>query len=731
MIKIGDEYLEFDEPVDVVRKVKLFEAIGEIQGDFSYQSGMPDTTHNRRLLKLYSISQGDKIIYSKIPSIIEGEDGVPMHVGYIFVESIKKGTIYFSFFSGNSNWYELLNTPIRKLDWSAYDELITSEHITEHFDSTEGLIYPIINNGALGKRKFTSLVEDDFRPFLYVHTIFKDMFDQKGFKLTGSILRDDVFNHLITAHAEDSLSDTDSEQFRSVVFKNAGDVYGDNTAEVLTFDDTSQAGPYWASNSYTAPVRMNVNAKLTFKYQLFGGECTFNINLRRNGFTVAKFPAYYNNAQWGGNPFGIKDGTLEFVLTLEAGDIMDYEVTVDATLGSATIYNNSTTLIIRAVKVFKVYTFSLLPDKTCSEFMVSILAMLNALVTYDEFSRTINIDLFKDIHSVDPLDISEHIDEDTIEEVYTSLGLGNRNTFVFSGTNNASTITLSVDSDEEEKEDIEQYNNSNTLGYGDGEIDADKPIFKDVEILSVPFAPVPEDTGNPFNVSLAKTGFVQIELIGDEIDITSVSNDSGTARFNINNTDGVVQENFLVRISKSTIPNYNGDWVVQSHTTTYFTVRGVDFIAGTAGKVQVIRINTKKSDQMVLFAVPSVSIDKFTRSTSWYLINTEMTQGATAYFNMPHQGLDIDRYKFAVSFGNINLPDHRQISLLDRYWVDLKNVAFDPIIIRLNAYLPLSEYRKIDFKRFVYIKTSKFTGIFYCNKITGYNYSILELIKVR
>jgi hypothetical protein len=730
MIKVGDEYLEFDEPVDVVRKVKLFEAIGEIQGDFSYQAGMPDTTHNRRLLKLYSITQSDKIIYSKVPASVEGEDGVPMHVGYIFVESIKANVIYFSFFSGNSNWYELLGTPIRDLDWTAYDELITQANIISSFGNTEGLIYPLVNNGVLGKRGYINLVDDDFRPFIYVKTVIADMLAQNGFKLTGSILKDDVYNHLITSHSEDTISDEDAEEYRSVVFKNVGDVYSDGDVEQLTFDDTTQAGPYWSSNAYTAPVRMNVNAKLTFKHQLFGGEATFNVNLRRNGFTVANFRAYYNNAQWGGNPYGIKDATLEYVVTLEAGDVLDYEITLVATLGSATIYNNTTTLVIKAVKVFKVYTFSILPEKTCAEFLVSILSLFNALVTFDGFSKTINIDLFKDLHSVEPLDISQYIDESTIEENYTYLSLGNKNTFTFAGSNNAVTTVLDVDDEESETEDVEEYNKANVLGYGDGEIDANTPVFPDIEVLSVPFAPVPEDTDNPFNVSLAKTGFVEAELIGEEIDITSVTNSSGIPRFNINNVEGVVQEDFLVRISKSTVPSYNGDWVAASDTTTYFTVQGLDFVANAVAKVQVIRINTADSDQVIMYAVPGVTIDKFTRSPSWFLNGTALTLGATAYFNMPHQGLYIDRYKFAVSFGDINAPDHRQVNLLNRYWRDFANVARDPIVILVNAYLPLAVYKKIDFQRFVYLKTPKFTGLFYCNKITSYNYSILELIKV-
>jgi len=731
MIKIGNEYLDYDEPIDVVRKVKLFEAIGEIQGDFSYQAGAPDTTHNRRLLKLYSPTQSDKIIYSKIPASIEGEDGVPVHIGYIYIESIKAGVIYFSFFSGNSNWVELLNTPLRDLDWSSYDQLVNQANIISSFGNEEGVIYPLINNGLLGKRGYINLVDDDFRPFIYVKNVIADMLAKNGFKLSGSILKDDVYGHLITSHSEDTISDEDVEEYRSIVFKNTGDVYGNGTAEQFTFDETSQAGPYWSSNSYTAPIRMNVNAKLTFKHQLFGGEATMNINLRRNGFTVATFQAYYNNAQWGGVPYGIKDGTLEYVVTLDVGDVLDYEITVTSSLGSATIYNDSTTLIISAVKVFKLYTFSILPEQTCSEFLVSVLSLFNALVTFDEFSKTLNIDLFKDLNNTEPLDISEYIDDDSIEENYTYLNLGNKNTFVFSGSNNASTTTLSIDDEEEETEDIEQYNNANVLGYGDGEVDTGNTIFPDVEILSVPFAPVPEDSNNPFNVSLAKTGFVEAELIGDEEDITTVTNSLGIPRFAMDNSEGIVQDGFLVRISKSTVPSYNGDWVVSSYTSTYFTVQGLDFVAITTAKVQVIRINTVKSDQVILYAVPGVTIDKFTRSPSWFLNETNLTLGATAYFNMPHQGLYIDRYKFAVSFGDINAPDHRQLNLISRYWGDFANIANDPVVILVNAYLPLSVYRKIDFKRFVYLKTSKFTGIFYCNKITSYNYSILELIKVR
>jgi hypothetical protein len=103
-IKVDNQYLDFDDDIEIERQVKLFESVSDTSGDFSYSFTLQATKRNRAIFELYSIDQADKIIYQIIPATIDS-NGTQVYFGFIRVERDRDLEIDCSFFSGNNNWF--------------------------------------------------------------------------------------------------------------------------------------------------------------------------------------------------------------------------------------------------------------------------------------------------------------------------------------------------------------------------------------------------------------------------------------------------------------------------------------------------------------------------------------------------------------------------------------------------------------------------------------------------
>src|SRR5688572_13920014 len=104
MIKVSNEFLEFDELIEMEKQIKLFEDISTTDGDFSYSFELQKTLLNTKLLGNPFPDNISKPVYQQIPAKILSDSGAETYDGYIRVERITE-VYHCSFFAGNNNWF--------------------------------------------------------------------------------------------------------------------------------------------------------------------------------------------------------------------------------------------------------------------------------------------------------------------------------------------------------------------------------------------------------------------------------------------------------------------------------------------------------------------------------------------------------------------------------------------------------------------------------------------------
>lgn len=713
-IKVNNEYLDYNGTIDVDRMVKLFEEAGTTQGDVSYDFSIPATVKNKSIFELFSIDQSGKIIYSKIPATLESS-GNTIYIGFIKVESENDREIECTFFSGNSNWFNDLNFNLRDFDFSSLDVEWNVTSVAAREAATTGAIFPIIDLGSLSQRSYVNWHIDEIHPFIYVKSAIQTLLNRSGIKLTGDILNDWRYNHLITSNS-DAAAPQEEVNARSVFINktNTQNIVG--APDLITFNNESgdyYPGSLWntTNDDFTADVKMTVEVTMTIEMTV-GTANVGSVLIFKNGsvFPVGVAWTVVNSAS-------ALETTATAIVTLEEGDVMDFR-------GAETISAfdvNSATLRITPVRLHKVFSAYLLPDKQAKDFVSEIFALFNPVINYNPYSKTLNVDLFKNVIRKTEIDISKYIDARSIENDYSELmsNYGESNILAFS---------------ESDTDEVAKYNKATTLPYGSGEVISENELSQSsVEILSSDFIAAIETVKNPFNTLLPKLAWRSLsdsDLSTDAVALTSSSGLLFTA-------SGYAVGD-IVRVSNSTVEAYDGEWIVSSATSTTFKVAGLTYAGDATADVKKMDIEFESTgEQALLLALPNLSVADFTHITLMFYADSSAVTGAstpaTAYFYKTIQGLNIDDYKESLSFGTPELLNTHQITMIDSYWKDFEMIIKDPVKVRATAHFPKPIFNKL-FDGPLRLITKKFNTKFFCNKVTGYESSHLpcevELIKI-
>jgi hypothetical protein len=720
-IKVDNQYLDFDDDIEIERQVKLFESVSDTSGDFSYSFTLQATKRNRAIFELYSIDQADKIIYQIIPATIDS-NGTQVYFGFIRVERDRDLEIDCSFFSGNNNWFNDLNFKLRDFDFSQYDKDINFTEIIASEGATTGMLFPVINTGALTTRSYVNWSIDDMHPFIYVKSVIQTLLNRVGIKLEGDILQDWRYNHLITSNNEEGTPKVEIEDRSTYVNRSTVQVIPGTTSPVVTFPNTTgdyYTGDLWntGTNAFTADNRMYVDIELTADVTTDFDHAS--VQVKKND-SVAIITLGWGNA--GNSESGEKSKSAYRVL-LEDGDYL--EVIANADVENADL--NSATLRITPTRVYKAFTRFILPDVLAKDFVSSVIALFNGVCDFNQATRVLTVNLFKNIIRGQELDISQYVDQTSIENDYTELSdnYGLVNNFSYSdGTSEA----------------LDTYNKNNTIPFGAGQLNSGNELIEpSVDIIDSEFAAVIEDSKNPFKTFLPHLDWRTVS--NDNINFEAVPGTSSGGSLIFTPSGFIVGDlvvGDLVEISNSSLLEYEGQWIVSAVTSTTVRVAGLTYQGDATVDIQKLKIEVNTdSSQVLLLAVPNIAINDFTNNTLMFYADSTGVNGAstpaTSYFYKPLQGLDIDEYKESLSFGANEIIDAHQITMLESYWRDFHNILRDPVKTKCLAHLPKSVFDQM-FSGPLRLKTKKFNSQFYCNRITGYKKSDqaceLELIKL-
>lgn len=697
MIKVNGEYLDFDGDIEIETQIKLFDEIQTSNGDYSYSFDLSKTNHNLKQLGL-PFPDTIKTIYNNVPCEIIDNSGFRIHKGSLQVNRITD-VISCTFFGGNTEWFNMLNDPMNSLALRKYDVNLTVSDIQSSWLNTSGIVFPIFDCGALASRSYQNFKVEDFSACFYVKTLFKEIFNTQAIKLQGDLFKDPLFNSMVVA--SNGKSDDDVNNRSSYAKKTSSQAIA--AIDKVLFQDDSTS-PYFdgsqnnfVSSTYTADVRMRVKLEPVLHLVAVGAAFSVKIYIRING-------SNYKTFTLGATAILDTFFNKELDIPLNAGDYL--EIYADKNT-AVTLSVFSGTIKVTPIYIYRVFASSSVPQWTQLQFVSNILRLFNALPSYDTENKTLTINLFKDIKSKEPIDVSDDIEITEIDYSTFVSSYAKRNIFTYQ---------------EGSDEDLKKYNINNFISYGSGAMTVDNDFIEnESEVLESDFTS-PITYLNPvFDTSMEFIQFVELDE-QDDRDLTSVTDSSGTPRFNITDASTYFTVGDLVRL-QTTVDSYNGEWVINTVTTTYITVNGLNYDASATGSATLLRHKFTGDNNVYLFAnIPNVSNLEFSSVTPMLIDNTSFSSASLAYFNLLSNGRQVNaKYKQSLSFGGVNNPLNYQKTILQTYWTIFSDILNDPVMPKANGYFSQSKYMELKtFLRPLRIKSNDTNNLYYLNRNRGY-----------
>jgi hypothetical protein len=707
MIKVSNEFLDFDELIEVEKQIKLFEDISTTDGDFSYSFELEKTLNNTKLLQNPFPDNISKPVYQKIPAKLLSESGAETYDGYLRVEKITPEVYECSFFSGNNNWFGLLADPLQDLGWNEFNLDQTEANIVSTFTKTEGIVFPVLDNGMLNVRGNAVLKPEDFIAGIYVKTVFEKIFNSHGIKIQGELLNNTKFLSLITVSNGKSEAEINARtafvKTTNAPTNHASAIY----TKIVWTDDSNfpyfdgSADNFDLPNSrYVADVPMIIKVEWIINNTIAPGIGQYRMAFYINGVNV------YEEI-WGGAP--AQPLALRKTLRLNPGDQVEAYVYDDAQLFSDPLTDS--TIRFTPIYLYKTFGTAMVPDWTQQQYVSEVLKLFNAICSYNEGDRTLTINLFDKVKDKPPIDLSEYISETEVDYAEFISEYGRQSLFSYQ---------------ELETNDDFKAQHFDTLPYSKGVIEVENEFLPDSQdVLESEFTS-PVTYLNPiFDMSIEKTDLIALSDGDESTNATSVSDASGVARFNID--DDIFQVGDLVRIEDSTNPRYNFDWIVSAIGSGYVEFQDLPFHTNATAKLkQMLFVYSESDNVFILQHIPNYEVSKFSSHSSFIIGENAYTDVAVAFFDLIQLSRPINEdFIYSLSFGGDSVLRY-QVNMIDQFFRLFSRVLNDPVKLIQTAQMPYDVYNRIDFLRPITVKTLETSNMYYLNRITGYKESFLD-----
>lgn len=716
MLKVNGEYLDFNGSIEIEKKIKLFEDIETTDGDVSFAFDLELTSQNIKTLRIPFPDVSSKRVYTIQDTEVFNDEGLRINKGSIRIESITGRFASCSFFGGNSNWFTAISGNLSELDLSEYDRPLEYLEIIDSWSDTEGIVYPIMDTGTLITRGEAYLVPEDFVGCMFVHTLMKEIFKASDIKINGELINDPFYKTLVVVCNGRSQEDINNR--KSYVEKSTPQSMPTNpTIDVITFDndsvlpffDGSQGNYDLANSRYVADIKMKL--EVSFTAQVTG----INSLLSSFGYSL-----YLNGSpELDSSKILLDNGTANtsFIFNLSPGDYVDVR---GATVGTDTAVVESANITFTPIFLYESYGKSSVPLWTKQQFVSNIFRIFNCLPSYDSISKTLTINYFDKIKDKLAIDLSEHIQVDTVDYAEFIGNYGQQNIFSYQ---------------EGSDEELAQYNISEFVKYGSGVIESQNDFIEETaEVVESDFSSPISYKNTTLDGSLERINFVEYDE-GDEVEFTSVTDDSGIAIFHISDADDYFEPDDIVRLV-SDVPTYNGEFVVAIVTSSTIRMTTLAFDIDGTGTATKLEHKLTTDDNVYLMSVTKLTPTADMFGSGRVIVNGVYQDNAMlAFFNLLRLGKNFEsNYKQGLSFGNINSQFQFQNTVLDSYWRQFDSIVNDPVMIKATGYLPWKIYNSINFLSPVHIKTAETSNLYYVNRITGYQNSYtpceVELIKL-
>jgi hypothetical protein len=603
--------------------------------------------------------------------------------------------------------------------------------------ATSGVVFSLVDNGGLVTRGCRQVKVEDYVAGIYVHTVFKKIFQHHSIKIQGDLFDEPLYWKLITQRNGKSQAQIDA----ATSYVEAGPVSRPVELTEYTADFINDSNyPFYdgslnpfdiTTNSWTAPFKTKIHIEMSFVPQIVDASYNQRIYIYINGvYTFMDIGldvgGLYNSA----TPGDQETFTLDRTFVVEQGDVLTWKTQWQQSIGSTQNDVLSGWVKITPTYIYKVFGDSIVPAWTQGEYVSNVFKIFNVLPHYNSFTKTLTLNVFDKLRDKEAIDLSPFIAQTEIDYIDFISNYGKRNLLSYQ----------QVDFDE-----LRDYNIQNFFPYGSGVVTADNGFLKDEETLIESDFSNPQSYFNPvFDMSMERLNLITLET-GENTDLTAVNDSSGVAQFVIEKD--LFQVGDLVRI-ESTNTFYNKDWVVDDVTPEsapgagdgYITFYGGPGLAKLAydtdatGTVTKLNHKYNESDDVYLLVqIPFYLVTKFSIFSTIKLESFDRTEMSLAYFNLLQQGKTINTdYKQSLSFGEIDHPLFYQRTIVETYWQLVQRIFNDPVKLLNQAYIPNKLFIAIDFLRPFKVNTAETFNLYYMNRISGYegNNCQVELIKL-
>lgn len=710
----------------------------KIKGDISQDFELDNNSVNRKALGYYGIQQISSPAMSKLPFNMIRNGNLIVR-GYFVIRGNDEKFIQCFFISGNTNWFNALETNIKDFDWEPYT--IDSQNFTRSSDS--GMIFPIvdwmfhgdktewvyptlIHTGGLndGSEVFPSLL-----PCVYLNTIISEICSQSGIKLAGNLFNDPFYKNVIITPNR-----MDLQWPESIVNKTHVDlrltsdqVFGGTSGYPLlnnkaqgsgAFDYDTTTGIYTAY--YTAVYKWTV-------YPLY---------------TVSQGYSW-GVVKWDGSSFGANKtyvlpalGTTNDTSTVEAwvsvnkGDrfklIVGSAVPFTLSKGTtATVEINSSIFDAAAGALTRfgvpIPVSAIIPDMKSIDLMKFLVSYFPSICYFDDISQVLTV------NKIDSISESEDW-SDYIINSKQEYGLVAKNNYI-----------KFADVDDFE---IVNYNKVSSTPYGGINIDTDFDIKVDKTLYTLPFGPVRDIINNHMIWQMPSIPLVELTL-DKSFNFTSVTADGGgNSQFNGaagEYSDGTTNYFTLYNLFYvgSDVSFYSGYDVVKTVTSSVVTGQS-NYVATATGTVHTVKATFKESKHRLLYVIRDYPTYYNGSFRSWKTVregtNTTYTTNHNAWFDKVRDGSPSDAYHQSMAMDNVPNTYNRNDTVGDLFFNNVKNMFNGPLT-RAVMLLPQSVFQKFDFSKMVYISSPKINGYFFVNAINNYTDSKtpveVELLKAK
>ncbi|GAB3882739.1 hypothetical protein [Spirosoma agri] len=490
--------------IDVVinKQVNDLQTPVSLQTTYANSFTLPDTGSIRALLQnAEQVDSGGRDPYRLIPFKVI-EEGEVIHSGMASLQTFQGGWKVLLAGPASDLTSQLADLKLSDLDLSRYDHPWTLESVSRFAGKTDGIIYPLIDNGSMDGGVFA---QDTICPAPYLSTLIRQMLKQCGYKPKGDWLTDPFIRRIFLPFVNERPTNHDDEWVRDryarvavpdnpdpIVLKNGHPIdlllpFSVDDKPLDGFED-GKLDRYKADRAAYVCIeamRVKVMSSVTFASLIRYGAPEIRLIVERNGNNVGE--AYWSEA-----------GYLDH---LDYPDVLTLDTSVDCRAGDELcirLQGNSKT----DISSYGVYfsrtlpemwasfepdpaihqgdTWVIgpnLPDMTCGDLFRSLALMCSATYDIDEVAKTVELKTLNSVfaNEINATDLSSCIEESNEPEVSVVLQpYGQRNLLKWRAL--------------EEK----IY-----AGYGDGVIGCDaKNIPLETTLFEMPFSAVVPSTNN-------------------------------------------------------------------------------------------------------------------------------------------------------------------------------------------------------------------------------------------